>query len=971
MNKSCNQIRNDFLEFFEQRGHGLVQSSSLLPADDPTLLFTNAGMNQFKPLFLGTEKRDYTRAVDTQKCIRAGGKHNDLEDVGRDCYHHTFFEMLGNWSFGDYFKHDAIKWAWELFTDVWGLPKDRLYVTVFGGDKSENLEPDTDAENVWKEATDIDPSHISHGSKKDNFWEMGETGPCGPCSEIHIDMTPDASGADKVNADDPLVIELWNLVFIQFNRLGDGSLEPLPAQHVDTGLGLERICKVLHGKKSNYATDLFLPIIKKVEELSGKQYGVRCAGGGEDPYDTMDENDLVDVAMRVIADHARTLTFAIADGILPSNDGRGSVLRSILRRAAGFGRQHLGIEAMFIHQLVDTIVENFAGVFPELKDRQKVVIDVITDEEESFAKTLDRGLEQLKCIEAEALRSAKGIEMFSVNSFGGREGDEEKAVNQGRIIPNTQILILDKTSKDIEYKRKIYPSEIDSKLVRSICSTPPEITGERIFELHATHGFPFSLTKLIAEKDGFAVDESAFQQEMEKHRQASSAGAGKFQVEQVVGLPETDDTEKYDGTFTDATVLGWVVDGKFVSEGELPEGSTVAVILDKTSFYGESGGQVGDAGTLITTDGSGMVFEVHDTQLAGGSVLHVGELLNGTLTVGLQVSAEVHTLRRTDIMRNHSATHLLNWGLQRVLGDGVTQAGSVVDPDRLRFDFTYSKALTNDQLDEVQRCVNDRILAGHPVFWLTVPLADAKKIPGVQAMFGEKYPDPVRVVSMGTEDLFGAENNDFNFEFCGGTHVDQVNKIGLFKIVSEESIAKGVRRITAVTGRQAVAWAYQSAAVLREASGALRVPVAEIPARITAMQDEIKKLRKAPKSQGAGDLQDAVTLETPAGKVLVASSGHPDPNTMRNICDQQRQKGAVAIFLGGADDSKVTLVAMVCDELAKTGKIKAGDWVKQIAPLVGGGGGGKPTLAQAGGKQPDKLPDALAAAVEWAKQQLG
>lgn len=904
MNKSCNEIRNDFLKFFEQRSHALVTSSSLLPADDPTLLFANAGMNQFKPLFLGTETREYTRAVNTQKCIRAGGKHNDLEDVGRDCYHHTFFEMLGNWSFGDYFKRDAIAWAWELFTDVWGLPKDRLYVTVFGGEESEKLDCDSESEAVWQEVTDIDPSHISRGNKKDNFWEMGETGPCGPCSEIHIDMTPDGSGADKVNKDDPLVIELWNLVFIQFNRLADGTLEPLPAMHVDTGLGLERICKVLNGKKSNYATDVFLPIIKKVEELSGCQYGVRCAGKGQDRHDMMDENDLVDVAMRVIADHARTLTFAIADGILPSNDGRGSVLRSVLRRAAGFGRQHLGIEATFIHQLVGTIVENFAETFPELKARQEVVVQTITDEEESFAKTLDRGLE-----------------LFSRTA-----------------------------QRAVERREK-------------------SISGSDVFELHATYGFPFTLTKLMAEKAGLAVDESGFRQEMEKHQEVSRGAGGKFKAEHIVALPETDDSEKYEGTFTDAIVLGWVADGKFVTDGKLPEGSDAAVVLDKTCFYGESGGQVGDSGTLITTDGSGVVFEVHDTQLAGGCVLHIGELLNGTLTAGIHVSAEV-AATRMDTTRNHSATHLLNWALRKVLGDNVAQAGSVVDPDRLRFDFTHGKALTDKQIDEIERIVNERILTGHPVFRKRVPLCDAKKIPGVQAMFGEKYPDPVRVVSMGSEDLFASDNADFSFEFCGGTHLDQTNKIGLFKIIGEESIARGVRRITAVTGRQAVAWVRQADSILRKTSAALRVPTAEIPTRVAVVQDEIKKLRKAPKPHAAAELHDVVTLETPAGNLLVGATDYPDPAAMRNICDQQRQKGAAAIFIGGANDSSVTLVAMVSDELIKTSKIKAGDWVQQIAPLVGGRGGGKPTLAQAGGKQPDKLPDALGMAVQWAKEQL-
>ncbi len=901
MPKSCKQIRDEFIRFFEDRAHAHIPSSSLLPADDPTLLFANAGMNQFKAIFLGTETPDNARAVNTQKCIRAGGKHNDLEDVGRDCYHHTFFEMMGNWSFGDYFKPEAIDWAWELLVDVWGLDPKRLHVTYFEGDKADGLEPDTEARDLWTKYFPAD--HIHPGNKKDNFWEMGETGPCGPNSEIHYDMTDDLSGGGRINADDPRAIEFWNLVFIQFNRGTDGKLSPLPAKHVDTGLGLERIVKILNGKISNYGTDLFIPIIQKIEQLSGKQYGARVTKAPQDRYDTMDETDLVDVAIRVIADHARTLSFAIADGILPSNEGRGSVLRGILRRAAGFGRQHLGIEATFLHQLVPTIIENFGETFPELVDRQKVIIETITDEEESFAKTLDRGLALLE------------QQMQEVRSGG-----------------------------------------------------ETEISGETVFELHATYGFPFTLTKLMAEKAGLDVDEAGFEKAMEEHRETSSAGAGKFKIDQIVGLPATDDEPKYDEGDIEAKVLGWVKDGKFITEGELDEGDKAAVVLDRTNFYGEAGGQVGDTGTLT---GEASVFDVDEAQMAGQCVLHVGKVRKGVLRPAQTVAAGVCP-KRLDTMRNHSATHLLNWALRKVCGKHADQAGSVVDPDRLRFDFTHNKPLTPKQLAEVERLVNQRILNNEPITAKLTPLPEAKKLPGVRAVFGEKYPDPVRVITMGT-DAPGEGGGGYSIEFCGGTHLQRTGQVGLFKILSAESVAKGIRRITAVTGRCAVAWVQDADATLRGASGLLKVPTGEIVDRISSMQKEIKDIRKAA-SQPGGSESGAASFkhfDTPAGKVSMGKcTGAPNPALMRNICDQQRQKGSKAIFLAAADESKVTLVAMVNSDLAESGKLRAGDWVKEVAPVVGGKGGGKDTLAQAGGKQPEKLDDALKSAAEFARGKL-
>ncbi len=902
MTKTCNDIRREFIEFFEAHGHRMVPSSSLLPADDPTLLFANAGMNQFKPIFLGTETRDYTRACNTQKCIRAGGKHNDLDDVGRDCYHHTFFEMLGNWSFGDYFKEDAIRWAWQLLTDVWQLPKDRLHVTVFEGDEADGLAPDDEAKEIWKRVTDVEPSHIHLGNKKDNFWEMGETGPCGPCSEIHIDLTDDKSGARLVNKDNPRVIEIWNLVFIQFNRDAAGKLTPLPAQHVDTGMGLERICAVMQGKKSNYATDLFTPIIEKVETLTQHVYG--SDSDLQDRFDVSDETNLGDVAMRVIADHIRTLTFAITDGILPGNEGRGYVVRSILRRAAGFGRQHLGIEGTFLHTLVPTVVGMMKDAFPELADRETYVTETIRSEEESFGETLDRGLQ-----------------LFS---------------------------------KTVEQVRK---------------GGGKEISGEDAFELHATYGFPIALTKLMAEKTGLAVDEPGYEQAMERHREASSAGSdSKFKVEAVVGLPATDDSAKYTEESIGATVLGWVKDGEFVTEGDLPENEQVGLVLDKTNFYGESGGQIGDIGTIMGDLG---VFVVEDTQIAGQCVLHVGYVKRGKLQPGNEVNTSLCECRM-DTMRNHSATHMLNWALRQVLdpeGSSLNQAGSVVDGERMRFDFTHNQAVTPEQLAEVEKLVNEFILADKPITAEFMSLDEAKQLPGVRAVFGEKYPDPVRVITMGDADC-GAKC----IEFCGGTHLSRTIQAGAFKIIGEESVAKGIRRITAVTGTQAVEWMQTADEVLRKTGGILRTATEEIPDRVEAMQKEIKQLRKRPAAAAApAGVAGEETLDTPAGKVVIGQCPVPDPGAMRNLCDQQRQKGAVAVFIGAADaeEGKVMLTAMVDDELAKSGKIKAGDWVKAIAPIVGGGGGGKPTLAQAGGKQPEKLPDALTAAKDFAVEKLG
>ena len=898
MNKSGKQIREEFIEFFKQKQHTFVASSSLLPADDPTLLFANAGMNQFKPIFLGTETHDYTRAANSQKCIRAGGKHNDLEDVGRDCYHHTFFEMLGNWSFGDYFKQEAIDWAWELLTEVWGLDKNRLHATYFEGDAADGLEPDLEARDLW--LRHLPAERIHPGNKKDNFWEMGETGPCGPCSEVHIDLTDDISGGHLVNAGHPENIEIWNLVFIQFNRDSTGKLSLLPDKHVDTGMGLERVTAVMQGKKSNYGTDLFRNIINKIEALSGHEYGKNS--GLEDRYDTKDDQSLADVAVRVIADHARSLTFAITDGILPGNEGRGSVLRSILRRAAGFGRQHLGIKGNFVHELVDVIVEDFGQAFPELVSRKDYVKQIILDEELSFGKTLDRGLE-----------------LFHKQA--------EKLIAAGE---------------------KVLPGEIT-------------------FELHATYGFPFSLTNLMSEKLGLAVDGQAHIELMEQHKEKSRGAGSKFKTEAVIGLPETNDAAKYSHAPIKAKIAGWVQDSKYIDAGTLEQDQAVALILTETNFYGESGGQVGDTG-IITCAETGATFEVTDTQLAGSCVLHVGKVVAGEFAPGQEVSAEVLVQAgRLDTMRNHSATHMLNHALREVLGENVNQAGSVVDPEKLRFDFTYSKALTQEELAQVEALVNQRILSDHEILATVMPLDQAKEIPGVRAMFGEKYPDPVRVISIGQGNVENADQT-FAIEFCGGTHLERTSQVGLFKIIAQQSVAKGIRRIIAITGSAAFNWVATADTILKEASGILKVKPAEISTRIQGLQEEIKKLKKRPAAaNAASNTQD---FETAAGKVVVAKLPEIDANQMRGFCNQQMQKGAIAIFTAAASDEKVMLIAMVDDAIAKSGKITANDWVKNVAPIVGGGGGGKPNLAQAGGREPGKIDEAMSAAIEFAKTSL-
>ncbi len=895
---TANEIRQQFIDFFvKKHGHTFVPSSSVVPHDDPTLLFANAGMNQFKDVFLGTGTRPYKRAANTQKCIRAGGKHNDLEDVGKDTYHHTFFEMLGNWSFGDYFKKEAIRWAWELLTQVWKLDKSRLHATVFEGDPQQGLAADDEAAALWRSETDIDPSHIHKGSKKDNFWEMGETGPCGPCSEIHIDRTPDKGGGKLVNAGTADVIEIWNLVFIQFNRGPDGKLAPLPAKHVDTGMGFERITAVLQGKASNYDTDVFAPIFQAIQRLT------------KAPAYTGKLDDHKDTAYRVIADHIRALTFALTDGAIPSNEKRGYVLRSILRRAERFGRQYMGTKEPFLCDLVPVVVEVMGGAFPELKRAPDKVAKIVREEEIAFIRNFDRGLELFQ-----------------------------------KVARRT--------------------SERESNI----------ISGDDAFDLHTTYGFFVDITEQMAGEIGMSVDRPRFEQRMREFQEQSGKDRKKFAVTAVSGeLPKTDDSPKY-GKFPlacKASVLGWVQENAVITSGRLQQGDDAALLLDRTVFYAEQGGQVGDTGVINTPTG---VFEVQDTQKLGDSVLHIGRVMEGHLECGQ--SATLLVRDRSDTMRNHTATHLLNWALRYVLGDHVEQRGSLVDADKTRFDFTHDKPLSAAEITEIEQLVNDRIYSDWPVTAVTVPLAEAKKIEGVRAVFGEKYPDPVRVLLIGATKLEDVEP-ETSVEFCGGTHVSHTGQIGFFKIIGQEGVAKGVRRVTAVTGRKAVETVQRLSSIVDSLGDKLNCPPEDLPRRVEALQEEVKKLqaqlRKGAASDlaGAGDRLLAQAVEANGAKIIIGEMPAAPIEQMRQQLDRLREKAKSAVVvIGWTDEGKVGLLSLVTDDLGKKG-LHAGKLIGEVAKVVGGKGGGPATgIAQAGGKDAAKLGEALQLAKRLAIEKL-
>jgi alanyl-tRNA synthetase len=926
------EIRNSFLKFFEDHEHTIVPSSSVVPYDDPTLLFANAGMNQFKDVFLGTGKRSYARAADTQKCIRVSGKHNDLEEVGRDTYHHTFFEMLGNWSFGDYYKKEAIEWAWDLLTNVWKLPKSRLWATVY--------KDDDEAERYWKTVTDIDPAHVLRFGEKDNFWEMGETGPCGPCSEIHIDRTPGGTATvDLVNAGKPSVIEIWNLVFIQSNRDETGKLTPLPAKHVDTGMGFERVCAVLQGKDSNYDTDVFSPIIGRICELTGKTYN------GSLRPDLDRQQSEIDTAMRVIADHVRTLTFAMGDGALPSNEGRGYVLRRILRRAARFGR-NLDMREPFIYQLVPTLVGSMSYVFPEIKTNQEQIQKIIKGEEEGFNATLDRGLE-----------------------------------------------IFESVIREIGHS-KTFP-------------------GEDAFRLYDTYGFPLDLTQLMAEERGIKVDVGGFTVLMEKQRTRARESGKTDRIKAVSRV--MDQT----GEFNQSEFIGYTELEDDVLIDRVIENY---VSLDRTPFYVESGGQVSDTGIL---EGENFVAEVTESIRQDKKLIHKIRIIKGNAPplTGTRVRARVDSIRRHNIERNHSATHLVHEALRQVLGNHLHQQGSLVAPEHLRFDFNHFERISSEQVKAIEDIVNEKIAGSIPVNalndpkdWLTIDEAK-RRYPNVKMFFGDKYGDHVRIVEIDPK---------FSVELCGGTHVQSTKDIGYFKFRSEGSIASGIRRIEAVTGdfalellklqekgiEERIDYAREQLSRIEELLiqvqrvNSLAIPAGsdllptfaqtlehlkstfdrpgqvstelrtyferqavvarEVEDLVLRLADMLKSLEKEAGRQRlqtlSSDIEGLVAhavsingFKLVATKVLSASV-----DELKSLGDSLRAKlGSGVGLIASVIDDKVSLVCVVTDDLVASKKVEAGKIVGAVAKLVGGGGGGRPHMATAGGKDVARLDEAI------------
>lgn len=881
-----------------------MPSSPIVPVGDETLLFANAGMNQFKDIFMGLRTESYSRAVNSQKCLRVSGKHNDLEEVGRDTYHHTFFEMLGNWSFGDYFKAEAIEWAWKLVTEVWQIPAENLYATVFGGDAADSLPADSEAAKYWKEKTTIDPTHILNFGKKDNFWEMGATGPCGPCSELHIDLGPDKCDKKdvpghkcEVNAGCARYIELWNLVFIQYNRLDDSSLNPLKAKSIDTGAGLERVARVLQNKTSNYDTDLFTPIIDATAKMTGHRY-------------TSDLQSATDTAFRVIADHIRALTLAITDGATPSNDGRGYVIRRILRRAARFGRE-LGMEKPFLYKLVPIVCQTLGDAFSEVNSKADHVTAVIKAEEESFSRTLGRGIELFNNAADEALKNSAKV-----------------------------------------------------------------ISGDQAFTLYDTFGFPLDLTRLMAEEKGLTVDFEKFEELMEKQRtRARAAQKNQGMAASLVDalLPATKDVHKYSHNQCDCQLCGFVTDDGFDSAGSVSGQWQGGIVLDKTCFYAEAGGQVGDCGTIQTDTAK---FVVSDTFKIGDCVIHKGRLEQGSFTAGDSVRAIVSEDRNA-IRKNHTATHVLQWALQKVVGENIAQQGSLVSSDYLRFDFTCPRGVTKDELRKIEQLINDEIDKAKPVTTVEMDKDDALKL-GAMALFGEKYGQKVRVVAIGAD---GENNFDdaFSREFCGGTHVDNLAVIGGFKVVREESISTGVRRITAVTGAGMRNYMSLRSDVVDELVTLLKVPADNVLERVGHVLTDNRKLAKELKTAGkqqSGDiLKQVKEIAADAPKIsdaviVVAKLDTASVDQARAAVDMVKKKYAsAAVVFGFADGDKVTLIAAVTDDLVKKG-LKAGDIVKQIAPIVGGGGGGRPQMAQAGGKIPAKIDEALDEARKMITEKL-
>jgi len=861
------EIREAFLSYFADQGHTTVPSSSLVPGNDPTLLFTNAGMVQFKDVFLGAEKRPYSRAASSQRCVRAGGKHNDLENVGYTARHHTFFEMLGNFSFGDYFKRDAIRFAWEFLTEVLQLPPERLWVTVHISDD--------EAADIWLKELGVSAERFSR-LDEDNFWQMGDTGPCGPSSEIFYDHGADVPGGPPGSENDDLdrYIEIWNLVFMQFERSADGTMEPLPKPSIDTGMGLERIAAVMQGVHSNYEIDLFQALLKAAATVTG------C-------------DDLENKSLRVIADHIRSCSFLIVDGVLPSNEGRGYVLRRIIRRAIRHGHK-LGQNQAFFHKLVAALVVEMGDAYPELAKAQAQVEKVLLAEEQQFAKTLDNG-------------------MAVLNDALGQL--------QSEVIP-----------------------------------------GDVIFTLYDTYGFPVDLTNDIARERGLTLDMAGYEVAMEEQRQRARS-AGSFKVDYTHQLHLDGETvfTGYEGTEGQGTVVALLKNGEQVDA--LAAGDEGVVVLDHTPFYAESGGQAGDSGYL---NAAGMEFEVHDCQKQGAHYLHIGALLSGEVSVGQSLDARVDSRVRTATALNHSATHLLHAALREILGDHVSQKGSLVDSKRLRFDFSHFEAVKPEELKAIEQRVNDEIRR-NTLVQTDVCDMDSAREKGAMALFGEKYGDVVRVLTMG---------EGFSVELCGGTHVTRTGDIGLLKITSEAGIASGVRRIEAVTGAQALAYLDGLQAQIDEVAGLLKTNVENVAQKAASLWSELKELEKqnaqlkGKLASSAGSDLASQAEEVDGIKVLVANLEGADPKSLRDTVDQLKNKlGSAVVLLAASGGDKVAMVSGVTQDV--TGRIKAGELMQFVAAQVGGKGGGRPDMAQGGGTDLAALPGALVAATQWVKEQLG
>ncbi|KAL0073285.1 alanyl-tRNA synthetase [Phycomyces blakesleeanus] len=949
----ANKVRSAFISYFEKNSHVFYPSSSTVPHDDPTLLFANAGMNQYKSVFLGTVDPNsplatIRRAVNSQKCIRAGGKHNDLDDVGKDTYHHTFFEMLGNWSFGDYFKKEAIRLGWEFLTKELGLPKERLYVTYFGGDAKQGLEPDLEAKQMWLDIG-VDEERLLPGSAKDNFWEMGETGPCGPCSEIHYDRIGGRNASSLVNEDDPNVLEIWNLVFIQFNRENDGSLRLLPNKHIDTGMGLERLVSIMQNKYSNYDTNIFMPIFAKIQELTGaRTYSGKL--GAEDV-------DGIDTAYRVIADHIRTLTFAITDGGVPSNEGRGYVLRRILRRGARYVRKYFNVPiGTFFSSLVDTLVAEMSSAFPELTTKVTEVKEILDEEEVAFAKTLDRG-------------------------------------------------------------EKLF----ENYLAKTKATGSKTLPGADVWRLYDTYGFPVDLTRIMAEENGMTVDEKEFEIAQETAKNLSRKVKGGNDGDDVVALdvhdiaaldannavPKTDDSYKYSDSIIQARVKAIFYKRAFYPDSSaVPEGRNFGILTDKTNFYAESGGQEYDTGSIISLDGE-TEFVVEDCQVYGGYVLHVGHLKYGKLSLDTEVEVSYDETRRHTLRNYHTSTHILNFALREVLGGEIDQKGSLVSQEKLRFDFSFKSALTTKQLAEIEKMCSSFITKNTKVYSREVPLPVAKAIHGLRAVFGETYPDPVRVVSIGfdvediTKDVANPKWKTTSIEFCGGTHVVKTGDIKSFAILEESGIAKGIRRIVALTGDEALA-ADRAAKEfvtkidkLEKLSGAdldaaLKVVSKELDAlTISAVTkaeyrerfnktkktfDDSEKARKAEQVKEATEAVKAYFVSNPKATYLVTSLNVGNNSKALagaiNYAKASLKDKAVYVLSADKDSGRVAHNCIVGKDLIAKG-LKASDWAGVVSEKVGGKKGGKEDSAQGSGDKIDGMADALKAAEEFAKLKIG